>query len=194
LSKRFDEAYRVASRLHRGRVKKDLDVPEIAHLLGTASLALEYGASEDEAIAAILHDAVEARGTSARREILLRFGAGVAAIVDGCTDAGSEKIPWCRRKAAYTARLASADAGTRQVAICDKLENVRRLTQAYRTLGESLWKKLGPRSRADRLWYYRALVAAFRSSGGGPAVEELARSVAELEVLVKTRKTRAPAS
>jgi (p)ppGpp synthase/HD superfamily hydrolase len=184
-SKRFDEAYRLASRLHRGRTKKGL-VPELAHLLGTAGLTVEYGGTEDEAIAALLHDAVEARGEIVRPEILRRFGARVASIVDRCTDSGSNNGSWRERKPAYVERLAAGDTGARRVAACDKLENVRRLTAAYRILGESLWRKLGQTSRQDRLWYYRQIVHAFRKAGGGVVVDELERAVNALRRLVRS--------
>jgi (p)ppGpp synthase/HD superfamily hydrolase len=88
LGPRFEEAVAFAAELHRDQVRKGTDVPYIAHLMAVASLALEHGASEDEAIAAVLHDAVEDQGgkpTLAR--IRRRFGARVAEIVEGCTDA-----------------------------------------------------------------------------------------------------------
>lgn len=68
LSPRFEEALHYAARLHRAQVRKGTTIPYVSHLLGVAAIALEHGASEDEAIAALLHDAVEDQGGTATRE------------------------------------------------------------------------------------------------------------------------------
>src|SRR5437867_6206730 len=87
ITERFDEALVFAARLHAGDIRKGTSIPYLAHLLGTASIALEHGASEDEAIAALLHDAVEDHGREQLVTIRERFGTAVAEIVAGCTDA-----------------------------------------------------------------------------------------------------------
>ena len=94
LSNRFSEALTYAAELHATQVRKGYGVPYIAHLLGTASIALEYGANEDEAIAALLHDAIEDQGGATTREaIRRRFGDTVTAIVDGCTERTRRRNP-----------------------------------------------------------------------------------------------------
>jgi GTP pyrophosphokinase len=108
LSERFDRALTFASDLHRKQLRKGTEIPYVAHLLGVASIALEHGANEDEAIAALLHDSLEdqSRGDAAslRSEIREEFGERVLAIVEGCTDADViPKPPWRERKAAYLA-------------------------------------------------------------------------------------------
>lgn len=88
LSPRFEEALIFATRLHANQVRKGTTIPYIAHLLAVAGIVLEYGATEDEATAALLHDAVEDQGGAAiRDEIRRRFGDTVVDIVNGCTDA-----------------------------------------------------------------------------------------------------------
>jgi GTP pyrophosphokinase len=87
LTSRFEEALTFAVRIHRNQLRKGASTPYVEHLLGVASIALTFGADEDEAIAALLHDAVEDQGGQAMRALILeRFGARVTAIVDGCTD------------------------------------------------------------------------------------------------------------
>src|SRR3954470_10900241 len=100
LTERFDDALVFARRLHAAQVRKGTAIPYVSHLLGVCSLVLEFGGGEDEAIAALLHDAVEDQGGAAMRaEIIARFGEAVAAIVDGCTDAETiPKPPWKERK------------------------------------------------------------------------------------------------
>jgi (p)ppGpp synthase/HD superfamily hydrolase len=94
LTDRFEEALVLASRLHAGQFRKGKGVPYVAHLLGAASLVLEYGGDEDQAIAGLLHDAIEDQGDKITLdEIRHRFGDPVAEIVDGCTDARSRPKP-----------------------------------------------------------------------------------------------------
>lgn len=184
LSERFEEALVWATRLHRSQRRKGTSVPYVAHLLGVTSIVLQYGGDEDEAIAALLHDAVEDQGGEpVLREIERRFGGPVAAIVAGCTDTMTQpKPPWRERKEAYLAHLPDASASVRLVSAADKLHNVRAIIADYRLLGEDLWGRFTG-NRDGTLWYYRALVEAFRAAGTDPLVDELARTVAEMERL-----------
>lgn len=184
LSNRFCEALTYATELHATQIRKGSGVPYIAHLLGTASIALEYGANEDEAIAALLHDAIEDRGGQPTREaIRQRFGDTVTAIVDGCTDSdATPKPPWRDRKQAYIDRIPQASYSVRLVSAADKLYNVRSILKDYRELGDSVWERFTGK-KDGTLWYYHALVAAFRQAELTPIVEELARTVLELEQL-----------
>jgi GTP pyrophosphokinase len=182
LSPRFEDALVYASRLHAGQLRKGTPVPYVAHLLAVAALVLEHGGGEDEAIAALLHDAVEDQGGAAtREEIRRRFGEAVVAIVDGCTDADTvPKPPWRKRKEAHVAHVGHAAPAVRLVVAADKLHNARSIIADYRRLGETLWDRFRG-GREGTLWYYRALVDALRAAGPTPLVEELERTVGELE-------------
>lgn len=181
---RFEEALAFAAHLHREQLRKGSGVPYVAHLLSVCALALENGADEDEAIAALLHDAIEDQGGDvARQEIRRRFGERVASIVDGCTDAEvTPKPPWRARKEQYIAHMLSAPPSVRLVSACDKLHNARSILADYRVVGEALWKRFSG-GREATLWYYRALVGAYQSHGTSPLVEELDRVVSEVERL-----------
>ena len=92
MTNRFEQALVFAAQLHREQRRKGTGVPYVSHLLAVAALVIEHGGDEDEAIAALLHDAIEDQGgAKAREEIRRRFGDRVTGIVDGCTD--SEIIP-----------------------------------------------------------------------------------------------------
>jgi (p)ppGpp synthase/HD superfamily hydrolase len=186
LSNRFTEALTYATELHANQVRKSSGVPYISHLLGVTSIALEYGANEDEAIAALLHDAIEDQGGAAtREEIRRRFGNTVTAIVDGCTDAEIiPKPPWRQRKEAYIATIPQASPSVILVSAADKLHNARSILKDYRTLDETVWERFKG-GKNGTLWYYRAVVEAFIARGTTPLIEELERTVAELEQLVK---------
>lgn len=181
---RFAEAFAYANALHAGQLRKGTPVPYIAHLMSVAALVLEDGGDEDEAIAALLHDAVEDQGGQATRaEIVRRFGARVAAIVDGCTDADTiPKPPWRARKERYLAHLGEAPEDVRRVSLADKLHNARAVLADYRAQGEALWPRFKG-GREGTLWYYRALVEAFRPHGERAMLAELERTVTEIERL-----------
>jgi (p)ppGpp synthase/HD superfamily hydrolase len=185
---RFCEAVEYAVQLHAGQRRKGSDTPYIAHLLSVTALVLEHGASEDEAIAALLHDAIEDQGGApVREEIRRRFGPVVAAIVDGCSDSDTiPKPPWRERKEKFLAQLPSAGRSVHLVTAADKLHNTRSLVDDYRELGESLWDRFSG-GRAGTLWYYRAVVDLLISLLPGSLVEKLDSAVSELERIALDR-------
>src|SRR5271155_5187018 len=142
LGKRFDRALLYATAAHGAQFRKGTSRPYIAHLLGIASIVLTHGGDEDEAIAALLHDAVEDQGGKPRlREIRKKFGPRVARIVDGCTDADTiPKPPWLERKKSYIRHIRSADSSTCLVSAADKLYNAREILDDYRVHGDRLWQ------------------------------------------------------
>ena len=186
LTPRFDAALAYAVNIHRAQVRKGSGIPYVGHLLGVASLVLEDGGNEDEAIAAVLHDAVEDQGGSPRlADIGARFGNHVAHIVASCTDSDTTpKPPWRERKAAYLAHLRETPPDVLRVSAADKLYNARAILADYRELGEALWPRFNM-GREEILWYYRSLVEVFRGRRAGRLAEELARTVEELEKLVR---------
>jgi GTP pyrophosphokinase len=188
LTQRFHDALGYAMELHGTQVRKGTTIPYLAHLLAVASLVIEHGSTEDEAIAALLHDAIEDQGGApTREEIRRRFGDPVVAIVDGCTDAEVvPKPPWRQRKEAYIAHLQQAPPAVQLVSIADKLHNARAILADYRTLGETLWARFNG-GREGTLWYYRTLLQVFREVGTAPAafIDELDRVLGQLESFIR---------
>jgi (p)ppGpp synthase/HD superfamily hydrolase len=183
LSERYSRALMLAFELHRMQERAGSGVPYVAHLLGVSSLALEYGADEDAAIAALLHDAVEDQGGAATlARIRSEFGPKVAAIVEACTDSmDAVKPPWRERKLRYLAHLRAAPPEAQLVAACDKLYNLRTIVADYRVVGEQLWSRFTGK-REGVHWYYRSLVEALTLQSA--VVDELKRTVTELEGLI----------
>jgi (p)ppGpp synthase/HD superfamily hydrolase len=181
-------AFVFAAEKHKGQTRKASSIPYIAHLMGVASLVLEAGGDEDLAIAALLHDVVEdCGGVPMLREVRRRFGARVAKVVDGCTDAYTDpKPPWRERKEKYIARLRNEDQETRLVSAADKLNNVRSILSDYRAVGESIWSRFNG-GREGPLWYYRTLRDEFRRSRPNRITQDLALAVSELESLASGR-------
>ena len=183
LTKRFQEALTFAAELHSTQTRKGTDIPYVAHLLAVCSTVLEKGGTEDQAIAALLHDGIEDQGGAPTREVIRgRFGDRVVEIVDGCTDAeGEPKPPWRQRKEAYLAHLRDAPAAVLLVSAADKLHNARAVLTDYRELGEALWDRFNG-GRKGTLWYYQSLVDVLGANPAAPQqlASELARTVGEL--------------
>jgi (p)ppGpp synthase/HD superfamily hydrolase len=183
LTDRFEEALVYANRLHSKQTRKGGKIPYISHLLSVAALVLENGGDEDEAIAALLHDAVEDQGGKATREAILNmFGEKVVEIVDGCTDADTiPKPPWQERKQQYIQKLRHASASVRKVALADKLHNARSILSDLSREGEATWKKFQG-GKEGTLWYYQTLLELFLETDSNSwLVQELNRIVSEFQ-------------
>jgi (p)ppGpp synthase/HD superfamily hydrolase len=187
LGERFAAALVRAVELHRGQTRKGGRIPYLGHLLGVASLVVDAGGTEDQAIAALLHDALEDQpDLTSAPAISAEFGPDVARIVLGCSDVtpdtmvGGRKPPWLERKRAYLAHLEHVDDDVLLVSLADKLHNARSLRLDVEEAGESVWARFnaGPE---QQLWYYHRLVEVFgrRVVAGLPRrlVHELRREV-----------------
>jgi (p)ppGpp synthase/HD superfamily hydrolase len=186
LGPRFQEALQYAFALHTRQVRKATQIPYVSHLLAVCSLVLEDGGTEDEAIAALLHDAVEDQGgRKTLEEIRRRLGSTVAQIVEGCSDSESiPKRPWRERKERYIAHVRNAPRDVLRVSAADKLHNARAVLADYRALGDALWDRFNG-GRKGTLWYYRELTSVYKERSTGFLAEELDRVVSELERLAK---------
>ena len=169
LTEKFDRAFLYASHVHGGQVRKGTDVPYIAHLIAVAGTVLEYGGSEDQAIAALLHDAAEDQGGKERLDdIRNRFGEYVASLVKNCSDSllvsGGQKEDWKTRKHRYLEQLAGHDEDTLLISLSDKVHNARSVVRDLRNpaIGEKVWTRFKP-SREDSLWNFDELAEVFDS-------------------------------
>jgi (p)ppGpp synthase/HD superfamily hydrolase len=159
LSTRFDAALVYAAQLHANQVRKGSGVPYISHLLSVAALVLEDGGDEDEAIAALLHDAIEDQGgAKTREEIRQHFGERVVSIVDGCTeDETLPKPPWKERKLNYLEKMHLAPPE-----------------------GEKVWHKFKG-GKHGTLWFYRSFLEIYQQNGSNFLKQELTRLIYRLE-------------
>jgi len=143
LTRRFDLALKVASGLHHSQCRKGTSIPYIAHLLGVTALVLENGGSENQAIAALLHDAVEDQGGKPTLDTIRHlFGDRVADIVLECSDSDAtdpaQKVPSAERKRAYLRHLPSVSNEALLVTLADKVHNVRSILEDYRQIGDQI--------------------------------------------------------
>ena len=198
LTARFDAALHLATGHHARQLRKGTEIPYAAHLLAVASLALELGGDEDEAIAALLHDVVEdGGGPAALADIERRFGSGVAAIVlanSDVVDPGDERgggRAWYERKRGYIDAFGEKSPPALRVSLADKLHNARSILLDYRTHGDALWARFGQGQGIATRIYYRELALAFEREAprlGEPAqpfVQELRRTVDAITALAE---------
>lgn len=182
---RFDQALVFASKLHREQRRKGSEVPYINHLLAVTAIVGEHGGSEDQVVAALLHDAIEdciGAVPDIREQIEARFGPQVLQIVEDCTDADTDpKPPWRVRKEAYIAHLRakSLDNPSLLVALADKVHNSQSILRDYRSIGDELWGRFRG-GRDGTLWYYRELSDAFVEKKLGTLARDFERVVATI--------------
>ena len=187
LDPRYIEALDFAARLHDGQMRKGSQVHYLSHLLSVSALVMEHGGSEEEAIAALLHDSVEDMGDTyesgfhgepksgrdaLKRDVSLRFGNEVLSIVIGCTDDEDHitgvRLPkdgsvetWRNRKQAYLQRLrGTEDVRKIRVSLADKLHNARCILLDYQEEGAAFWKRFTA-GREEQIWYYGQLAEVF---------------------------------
>jgi len=173
LTDRFSRAVDYARIAHAGQLRKGTRVPYLSHLLGVAALVIEYGGSEDQAIAGLLHDTIEDCGQAHEGMIRALFGETVVDIVLACTDATAEakaaqdnpaagRRNWHRRKRAHLADLIDATDAVLLVAACDKLQNVRAIVQDLETrgVGQAVFDRFNG-GREGTLGYYHSLAHLF---------------------------------
>jgi (p)ppGpp synthase/HD superfamily hydrolase len=182
LTGRYDVAVAYAHQVHAAQTRKVTGAPYLGHLLGVSSIVIDDGGTEDEAIAALLHDAAEDHGGRERlEEIRAKFGDAVARIVEDCTDSWTTpKKPWAERKRTYVEHARTLGPASLRVSAADKVHNAYAILRGLRIAGEAVWQRFnaGP---DDILAYYQGLVRSYREAGGGPLVEELDRIVRGIE-------------
>jgi (p)ppGpp synthase/HD superfamily hydrolase len=182
LGERFVAALTLTVELHARQARKGNGLPYVSHPLAVASLVLEHGGDEDQAIAALLHDGPEDQGGEATlARIREQFGARVAGMVAACSDTfESPKPPWRARKEAFIARLPDEPPDARLVTLADKVHNARTLVADVRRLGPETFERFTG-GRDGTLWYYRSLADRLGELAPGPLATELAALVAEME-------------
>ncbi|WP_249021561.1 HD domain-containing protein [Conexibacter sp. S30A1] len=182
LTGRFDQALAYAAEVHRNQFRKGTTIPYLSHLLAVCGLVLEDGGDEDEAIAALLHDAPEDQGGRERlAEIRTRFGERVATIVEACSDTfETDKEDWRVRKERYLDHLrVETDQGVLRVSLADKLANARSLLRDQLQQGDTHWNRFHA-PRHDQRWYYTSLATVFQERANGPMARELNDTVTRL--------------
>lgn len=194
ITRRFTDALDYARIAHAAQFRKGTEIPYLSHPIGVASLVIEFGGNEDQAIAALLHDVIEDCGEPHRALIRAQFGEGVVGIVGDCTDGSAEQkagavdaaakqANWTNRKLKYIAHLADVDDTTLLVSGCDKLHNARAILSDLENpeVGGKVFDRFTGK-RKGTLGYYQSLAEIF-TKRGVPMAAELERTVARIHEL-----------
>lgn len=182
LTPRFEQALVLASQLHAHQIRKGSRVPYLSHLMSVAALVLEDGGNEDEAIAALLHDAIEDQGGAETREqIRQHFGDAVVEIIDGCTETEvTPKPPWRERKQHHLDQLRQASPSVLRITLADKLHNARSILFDWHQEGSQVWERFRA-SREEVLWYYNSVAQIAAEKTASPLLRELQHMIQRME-------------
>lgn len=196
---RLSRAVGLAAGWHAAQTRKSSGVPYLSHLLQVSGLVLEHGGTVDQAVAGLVHDAVEDTDATLE-EIAAELGSSVASIVDHCTDtlpgdSAEEKSPWPVRKARYVERLRAAPSEAVLVAACDKLHNLTSLVAEIRAGGlEAISPPRFSAAPMEQLGFYDEVVDAVIGRVPDALGGELARRVADLRQAILRRSGSSPAA
>lgn len=189
LTERIAKALALAVEAHDGQKRKGTNIPYMAHPMGVASIALDHGADEEQAMAALLHDAVEDGGPQYAKRIREQFGDRVANIVEGCTDgvpdANGKKEAWKLRKERYISHLQHASDDVLLVSGSDKLHNARAIVEDLLRIGPAVFDRFTA-TQEQTLWYYETLSGVF-SNRGTPVAKALSDTVQRMKQLAANR-------
>lgn len=187
---RISAAFALTALVHEKQKRKSTDIPYISHPMAVAAQVSVWGGSEDQFIAALLHDVVEDGGAQYMPVIEEHFGKHVLDLVMACSDAapqrGQPKGAWIERKEKYIANLRSAADEVLLISAADKWHNLASILADAKQLGEVVFDRFIRQDfeRTDKkkmvLWYYKELLAVYRERNV-PVVVELENLLSEIE-------------
>ena len=155
---KYQTALNFAYKLHKKQIRKGTQIPYFFHLSSVSNHVIENGGNTDEAIAGLLHDAVEDQGGDKTLTLIRKkFGNKVAKIVEDCTDTNIvPKPPWLERKKKYIENLKFKSQSSLLVSLCDKTHNASCIVNDYGRAGNKLWKRFTAKPK-QICWYYDSL-------------------------------------
>lgn len=185
LTENYESALIFANRLHQKQIRKINGTPYFAHLLSVSALVLEDGGSETEAIAALLHDAIEDQGGTETEDLIRqKFGDQITDIVVGCSEQYVLPKPaWKERKQKYVDNLRHASPEICRVALADKLHNTISNIEEYHQHNVNIWQNFAE-GKEGLVWFYRSIIDAVEETQySGFLSDKLARAILQLEKL-----------
>lgn len=194
---RISAAFALAALVHEKQKRKSTDIPYISHPMAVAAQVSVWGGSEEQFIAALLHDVVEDGGAQYMPVIEEHFGKHVLDLVMACSDAapqrGQPKGAWIERKEKYIANLRSAADEVLLISAADKWHNLASILADAKELGEVVFDRFIRQDfeRTDKkkmvLWYYKELLAVYRERNV-PVVVELENLLSEIEIVTGQKR------
>lgn len=160
---KYLEAYTFSFKLHKKQIRKGSNIPYFTHLSSVSNLIIENNGTTTQAIAGLLHDAVEDQGGIKTLAVIKKkFGPKVAKIVSQCSDTSIDpKPPWKARKKKYIEDIKNKTQDTLLVALCDKYHNAHCILSDYQKIGDKIWDRFNA-SKQETFWYYESLYKEFK--------------------------------
>lgn len=158
LSSQFESALIFANQLHQQQIRRVTGVPYMSHLLSVCALVLEDGGSEDEAISALLHDAIEDQGGAIIAKIIReKFGDKIADIVEECTeDKNNNHLSWIERKQHFINQFITVSNSACRVILADKLHNARCNYYEWQNYQDSM-EQFSQETKERIIWFYQSI-------------------------------------
>jgi (p)ppGpp synthase/HD superfamily hydrolase len=173
----IEKALQLASKEHKGQVRKHTDIPYITHPIAVGMMLMRAGYSDEIIAAGILHDTVEDTDFTLE-DIEREFGSTIAEIVEGCSEP-DKSLSWEKRKEHTIEFLKTASVEIRSVACADKLHNIRSIISDYEQNGDAVWERFN-RGKEQQEWYYQNIVKSLGYQSTFPLQEELKKEVNRL--------------
>lgn len=173
----IEEALQTASLAHKNQVRKNTDIPYIAHPVAVGLMLMKAGYNDELVAAGILHDTVEDTSITLE-EIQQQFGPKIAQIVEGCSEP-DKSLPWKDRKEHTIDFLKTASEEIRVVVCADKLHNIRSIRKEYEQIGDNVWERFNA-GKEQQKWYYTNVVESLGHQSSFHLLTELRKEVAEL--------------
>ncbi len=183
---RLADAFVFARRVYADRARRKSRDPHLPHALEVASLVMGDGASEDEVIAALLHDAFEHQDWEQYlKEVQRDFGRPVAEMVTACSwHAQGANEPWSEWKSEYLQAVAAYDGPHKEavyrITLAEKLANARDFLDDADLTSGALWTRTSDNPE-DVVRYYRKLADIFRGTSSEPLSREFDRVLDDLD-------------
>lgn len=163
LSELFEQALVFSKQKHEGQFRKGNTAPYISHPMVVASYVLECGGSENQAIAALLHDVIEDCGVT-KEDLEKHFNPTIAKLVMEVTEQLDwGQCPWEERKKKYIQQVRVASREAHLIALCDKYHNLSSLVHDLKFRGKSAWA-IFKQTPSKTVWYYGEMLNIFQKS------------------------------
>jgi (p)ppGpp synthase/HD superfamily hydrolase len=192
LTSRYDKALTMVRTLQNGEARKGGGtVPYLSHSIGVSALVLQYGGTEDQAIAALLHDVAEDNGGERMLSVIeAEFDSKIAGHVrdlsDSLVEDSENKEAWYPRKTKYIETYSTKHTDVLLISAADKLHNVRAMVSDHKSVKGQLWLRFDRKveapiedKRTQQIWYQSQLVKVLneRLAGVQPYGAQLARDL-----------------
>lgn len=163
--KLYEKAILYAADAHKGQYRKGTKLPYIIHPVEVSMILFYEGADLNTIIAGALHDVVEDTDRTIK-DIEKNFGTEVSELVEHESENKrshmDSKKSWHIRKQEHIQALNDSPMAAKQIALADKLSNIRATARDYEENGNKIWDKFNQPDVHKQAWYYLSMLDALK--------------------------------